>query len=199
MSDLATSTQKIQEQSVQYRAPVSESLMANIGGAVNFCLTKLLPIGTVLPSTLTSAQFASENGTSSWLLCDGGSCAGSAYASLTGKTFVPDFRGAFLRGKNNGRTDGRENPDGEVSLATGGSSLANSQATGYSGDQFKSHTHTYSDQYYPATGGSGSARGLDTGERYDGNTFRTPTSDPTGDNETRPKNYTVNYFIKVNY
>lgn len=198
MSDLATTTQKIQEQAVQYRSPVSEALLANMGGAINFCLTKLLPVGTILPSTLTDAEFSAENGTADWRLCDGRDCSGTIYAGIKSVTRVPDFRGAFLRGRNNGRNDGRQNPDGEIALAIGGSDLANAQATGYQADEFKSHTHTYSDQYYPETGAGGSSRGLDTGERYDGNTFRTPTSDPSGGNETRSKNYTVNYFIKVN-
>ena len=65
-----------------------------------------------------------------WVLADGRSVTGSAYATITGTTAIPDMRGLFLRGKNNGRTDGNKNPDGDLGLGA------------IQGDQIVSHVHS---------------------------------------------------------
>jgi hypothetical protein len=77
---------------------------------------------------------------------------------------------------NNGRNDGNQNPD-------------ESKLGDYQLDDFKSHTHTYSD-----SGGSSRFRYNASGG-WEG----TPNqlTGATGGKETRPKNVTVNYFIKV--
>lgn len=140
------------------------------------------PVGMIVPSMLTLAQFQSINGIS-WVLADGASAAGSNYATITGNANLPDLRGMFLRGKNNGRVDTNQDPDGERSLG-------NLQA-----DQFKSHKHdmivydsagsgnNYPTDYYPNTSVPGT---------------NTTSIQPTGGDETRPKNIAVNYFIKIN-
>jgi len=123
---------------------------------------------------LTEAQFQSINGPS-WVLMDGRSIAGSAYATLTGSGTIPDARGMVLRGKNNGRSDGNENPDGDSALGL------------YQGDQFRSHTHS-GVPITPSNVGAGG--GAVVG--FNGNTGS------SGGNETRMKNITVNHFIKIN-
>ena len=71
-----------------------------------------LPVGSVVPSLLTPGQFAKEAGDpptfdlkqSKWTLADDkGRVPGTHYAELTGNSPIPDLRGLFLRGKNDGR------------------------------------------------------------------------------------------------
>jgi microcystin-dependent protein len=66
----------------------------------------VMQVGSVQQSMLTENQFATVLGPvegSKWVLADGRNCTGTKYAQITGKTNLPDLRGAFLRsaGKNN--------------------------------------------------------------------------------------------------
>lgn len=140
--------------------------MINIGS--------ILPVGTIIHSMLSTAQFATEYG-DNWVLADGRSVTGSKYASVTGLGTIPDMRGAFLRAKNNGST---RNPDGDLSLGT------------YSADKFASHNHSIN------TGDkigsniiSVGVTSKDTGSVVTGS---------KGGNETAPKSITVNIFIRIN-
>lgn len=135
------------------------------------------PVGMIAHSMLTLAQFQAINGTG-WVLADGGSIAGTKYAAITGTASAPDLRGMVLRGKNNSRADGNQNPDGESALGT------------YQADQIVSHTHPGN---YAVTNTS-SGWLLNGGNNV--NFFGTIAN--AGGNETRMKNVTVNIFIKVN-
>lgn len=80
-------------------------------------------IGAVQSALITESQFQAQFGTG-WVLADGRSVTGSRYATLTGKTTIPDLRGVTLRGKNNGRSDGYENPSFSVGITnTSGSNV----------------------------------------------------------------------------
>jgi hypothetical protein len=109
---------------------------------------------------------------------DGRNVNGSKYASITGTSVIPDGRGQFLRGKNNGRGDGQENPAGDLIIGT--------QQT----DEFKSHFHSMAGSFLN-NGLAGGGQGVLT------QSGATNTGD-TGGLETRPKNITVNFFIKIN-
>ncbi|MCK5355243.1 MAG: hypothetical protein KAJ63_09005 [Methyloprofundus sp.] len=97
-----------------------------------------IPIGTVISSLLTEVQVNTDTDDTNevdvrkrkWVLADGKDVSGSAYAQVTGNSHIPDFRGVFLRGKNNGRNDGNENPDGDLALGI------------YQADIFAEHTHS---------------------------------------------------------
>lgn len=115
MSDVPDSTAAIQIEGLQSNAPASESAMQSIGGLLNYLLKRVTPVGSIQDSVLTEAQFQSETGTN-WILADGRNVAGSRYSTVTGFTNVPDLRGVFRRGKNNGRADGRQNTYGEELL-----------------------------------------------------------------------------------
>lgn len=141
------------------------------------------PIGSIVSSMLTEAQYQGLYGTG-WILMDGRSCAGSAYAAVTGATTVPDARGMVLRGKNNSRADGNQNPDGDSALGA------------YQGDQYKSHSHTAKSGTLTTThtGASGrTASFTDFEAGYDDSIVNA-----NGGNETRMRNITVNHFIRIN-
>lgn len=138
-------------------------------------------LADVVTSMLTEAQFQTLRG-SKWVLADGRSVTGSDYHSLTGKTSIPDMRGQFLRGKNNGRNDGNENPDGDLNLGE------------FQTDEVGPHVHEYLDYYLRKSPDANYGNVNDEGQ------LRADTRDTEANDglETRPKNITVNYFIKIN-
>lgn len=147
-------------------------------------------VGAVQSAMITEAQFQAQFGTG-WVLADGRSVAGSKYASITGSANIPDLRGVVLRGKNNSRSDGNQNPGGERALGF------------YESDQMQGHFHSA-----PTTNGVGGQYEVSGGGTgYDYGAQSAPTTGPISDNvngtprtglETRPKNVTVNYFIRIN-
>jgi hypothetical protein len=155
---------------------------------------KVAQVGDIVHSMLTEAQFQAErDGT--WVLADGRSVVGDGYETITGNTNIPDLRGRFLRGKNNGRVSG-SNPDGEFNLGQ------------EQGDAFQGHEHKTLEG---KIGGSGTSQmltitnvgnvssysnaaiPLSTNQTVDGG-----QGTPRESTETRSANTTVNYFIKIN-
>ena len=137
-------------------------------------------IGDVKTSMLSEAQFQALRD-SSWILMDGRSVVGSGYETITGNTNIPDARGLVLRGKNNGRSDGKENPDGDVALGT------------FQDHEIVSHSHQKILAPQPAGAGNGTPQSSAGSE-----TLRPTSNNATGGNETRMRNTTVNFFIKIN-
>ena len=135
------------------------------------------PVGTV-------TAYAGYSAPKGWLMCNGQSCAISAYYKLyavigtqyggsTGAFNVPDLRGRFVRmfdygaGRDAGRTFGD-----------------------YQADDIAAHTHTVAADN---TGGAGAGPYLAGA----GSTNATvTTSSAGGASETRPKNLAMNYIIK---
>ena len=184
MPNIPSSFNRSTEESVQFDNPVSEGSLSAMGGAINGLLDTLLPIGTIVDSMLTEAQFQTQLGNPSpatWVLADGRSVVGSTYNVITGFSTIPDLRGIFRRAKNNGRSDGDQNPDGDLALGT------------YSADKFASHRHGIEATFLPEIGGPI--------VHDDGSEFRVDNKDFTafeGGNETAPKNVTINTFIRIN-
>lgn len=133
-------------------------------------------LGAVISSMLTAAQMTAED--SNWQLCDGSSCAGTDYATVTGNTTVPDMRGAFLRGNDPSAT---RDPDG-ASRALGS----------FQNEEFKSHNHA--GLFY----GAGSNAGVIGSGWADSAVYPSHSTQVAGGAETRPKNISVNYYIRVN-
>ncbi len=73
------------------------------------------PIGSMVWSPLSEAQFQSATDDGGWELCDGASAVGSDYGTLMSRSVLPDVRGVFLR-----MADGSagRNPDGNVATDT---------------------------------------------------------------------------------
>jgi hypothetical protein len=147
-------------------------------------------VGDVVSSMLTDDQFQAQRVSTEWVLADGRSVVGSLYAKVTGNTNIPDLRGVFLRGKNNLTPDesaGR-NPAGDLPLGQ------------YQPDALAAHQHDFKYGFKQDTAEildriQGSTNtpytfGPDTGEKTE--------IQPNASEETRPRNVTANYFIKIN-
>ncbi len=166
-----------------------------------------VPVGTVIASLLTETQIQNNFG-GAWVLADGRTVTGSRYAILTGATSVPDLRGLFLRGKNNGRADGKQNPDWDFALGV------------YQADGITNHGHAVTDPghlhqlpTWNAVAGGGHEVGYGN-YGMDWSPYEASASATTGVTigntsaqgaasgsiaaDTRPRNATVNYFIRVN-
>ena len=148
-------------------------------------LRSALPIGSILSSMLPPDQFRNEQ-SKAWVLADGSLTEGTEYKKLTGQDRLPDLRGMFLRGMNQGRDDEFRDPD------------PNRKAGQPQGDEFKAHTHAYGDGA-PYRGGA-------SGKRVDWNGYAATYKEypppfataSAGAEETRPKNAAVYFYIKVN-
>jgi len=145
-------------------------------------------VGDIKQSILTEAQFQTIHG-SQWVLCDGRSVVGSTYEAITSNSSIPDARGLFLRGKNNGRDAAEGNVSGEVDEGT-------EQTDSMQGHQHLANAWTNSGGAYggvgPTYGGGANSHGLPTINYLDGG-----SGTPRISSETRPKNITVNYFVKI--
>lgn len=137
------------------------------------------PIGSVLPYAGAVAPYG-------WLLCDGSAISRTNYAPLfavigtsygvgdSSTTFnIPDLRGEFMRGADNGR--------GVDSGRTLGS---------FQNDEFKSHNHniiaaTDESDVGPKVRGGGTSA-----------TTGTVVTEATGGTETRPRNIAMNFIIR---
>ncbi len=148
----------------------------------------LLPTGMIAPFAMSTAP-------TGWLECDGSAVSRATYANLFAalgtthgvgdgsSTFnVPDLRGEFIRGWDNGK--------GTDSGRTFGSSQT---------DAFQAHKHTYTtpQNYDDLVGGSGnsariSSTGQTTGYAADGT-----NGTPRTASETRPRNIALMYCVKA--
>ena len=158
--------------------------------------TNLGQVGDVVSSMLTEAQFQALRDTN-WVLMDGRSSVGSVYETITANSTIPDARGQHLRGQNNGRVDGQENPDATV--------LGGAQTDGMQG-----HSHLGagggSNEFLYRRGSAGVySDPFAGGTIYDRTTVPAGTETTNGvngtprtGNETRPKSITINYFMKIN-
>jgi hypothetical protein len=166
-------------------------------------------VGAIQQSVLTEPQFktlldATEQ--LKWVLADGRDVTGSKYAQLVGRNTVPDLRGAFLRmaGQNAGNTawnGGSLNAWQEDSTAR--------PKTAFTTDASGNHSHSfqrgsnnfsgdikYTDTTFSPINANGGGTTVNVGINGAGNHAHTVTGG--GDTETRPKNFGINFFIKVN-
>jgi microcystin-dependent protein len=72
-------------------------------------LGEVWQVGSIQQSMLTESQWATLLGPvegAKWVLADGRNCTGTKYGQITGKSTLPDLRGAFLRsaGQNNNKS-----------------------------------------------------------------------------------------------
>ncbi|MEE6128382.1 hypothetical protein V2E39_13390 [Chryseobacterium arthrosphaerae] len=178
----------------------------------NFTSNKELPLGTIISSFLNFEQFNTvtknnekspggiwTSNKSKWAPADGRPVPNSKFQTLTSQTQVPDLRGMFLRGLN------IFDPFQPVPNITVDKGDPDNRIVGsFQPDTFQGHRHINSDnlaenigkespntpkQRMNVTGASpqNSAGKFDAG-------FGTPRIS----SETRPKNISVFYYIKIN-
>jgi len=146
----------------------------------------ILPVGSVIHSMLTEAQFQAET-SSGWILADGRSVVGSRYAAITGATTSPNAQGRFLRARD---AAGTTDPDGTVALGT------------LKADQNQAHSHTLSES---SVGGGSQTFFSTIGTLVTGTTFSAANTAQTntnigssGSTDGRPLNIIMNCFIRIN-
>jgi len=158
--------------------------IANVGSGDKITAKKFkestLTVGTIQQSLLTETQFQSLQG-NCWVKMIGQDVSGSDYATITGRNSLPDTRGRFAR-------------------AIGGQA----PALGYTQeDAFQGHAHDWTNQAGGGNGSwgtSGSASGVDNASIGSMQVVSDGVSGtPRTSAETRPKNFGVNFFIKINH
>jgi hypothetical protein len=183
-----------------------------VAAATTAAAVSTTPVGTIIQSVLTPQQFQTAMGAdgAKWRLAAGGDCVGTAYATLTGATTLPDLRGAFLRmaGQSlSGWDGGALNAFSEDS--TKRPNTAFTGATNYEG----AHVHTNGAASWGGDAAWHGTKNMGVNKRVanwddwspqnpytssEGNHSHTVQIAGGGDTETKPKSYAVNYFIKVN-
>jgi microcystin-dependent protein len=147
--------------------------------SLSFSPANAVPVGAVNTFAMSSAP-------TGWLSCDGGAVSRTTYATLfatVGTTYgsgngsttfnVPDLRGEFVRGWDDGRG------------VDSGRGFGTTQS-----DEIKSHSHTISHS---------SISGVSAGGQIAGGSPPNSTTSPTqatGGTETRPRNIALLYCIK---
>ena len=118
---------------------------------------------------------------------DGQDVSGSEFELKTSMSNAPDARGKFLRMSNNGHSTDDTNPD-------------NSALGSYQEESFKSHAHEIgvngTDTYSMAVNGATQRLAHFKNDQYGSGSAKKTHS--VGGNETRPKNITVNFYLKIN-
>jgi hypothetical protein len=164
-----------------------------------------IPVGTIVASVLEYKSFLKANGLETidnekmdialWIPCDGRKESKSKYSSYSGGN-IPDLRGVFLRGIND---YGVVFP-GVVTVSNSQRNPENKSASEFQTDEFMSHTHEarMSRNYGSNTNSMAANNGGTGGDNVpnSGNGIINTTS--MGGQETRPKNVTVYYYIKIN-
>ena len=213
MPEIAGAISPMNDVEITSDAPLTEALHTKMGANLNALIGGYLPIGSTIHSLLTEAQFQSEIGSTGWVLAQGQSIAGSALETLTGISTLPDCRGRFLRGKNNGAAAADGDADGERTLgAFQGSKLAtHTHAATFTDIQFQ---NAYAKQESPSVGlkvvlsypgfngvGFTLLPPPSTGQFVTPVTVDVPipgSGTTTNGNETAPKNICMNIFVRIN-
>jgi microcystin-dependent protein len=162
----------------------------------------LVPVGTMMAygGDTTNQDVVKNLKAQGWLPCDGSAVSRKDYDGLfaaigtafgagnSPSTFnVPDLRGRFPRGTN--QNSGRD-PDAGTRRADPAGANSGNQVGSVQDDEFKSHTHGYSETHYVDKGGNMS------GSHW---SVKGSQTTATGGKETRPKNLYVNWIIKAKH
>ena len=123
-------------------------------------------IGSIQQSTLSEAQFKTTQmglaESAKWCLADGRDVTGSGYATVTGRTHVPDLRGAFIQGAgaNNTQHNGNVPWNGGSLLRASNFQTGPPAFTPFRADGGGHHTHSMQEagdhghDYQTATSGN---------------------------------------------
>ena len=172
---------------------------------------ELWVVGDVKQSLLSEPQFTSALPAaerSKWVLADGRDVSGSQYATITGSNRIPDLRGAFLRtaGRNADPTRSSWVAGNLGDFGEDGTALPRNHQFTATTSNDGTHYHSFSlARYFGAA--AHDVNNYNPGGSRDGTTENTAnagahthnvTITGGGDNETRPKHFCLNVFIKIN-
>lgn len=158
-------------------------------------------VGHIMTSVLDTSEFYSRfnRGDELWVLADGRiALPGTAYRTYLDRVApnsngqTPDLRGIFLRGKNYDRDVTKGNPNGDKGLGH------------YAFDSFKEHDHGINkangtlEWYVRQQGGTHAVPPSGADGHLAGTSNTNYSISPSGGDETRPRNVTVNYFLRIN-
>jgi hypothetical protein len=163
-------------------------------GTVKACFTTTPGPGWLVAEGASVSRFLYRTLYADGLLAIGDSCG-----TASGYVFsLPQTKGLFLRGRDNAAGN---DPDaaGRIIVATGGATGDN--VGSYQADVFRDHTHQ-SNVFYDGTAGTGGAgvnQALSAGAPAAHNSLVTLASAAgyTTSSETRPKNISAQYIVKV--
>lgn len=165
----------------------------------------LVPVGTIMAygGDTSKAEVVEQLLTQGWLPCDGRAVKRADYSELfqaTATAFgagdaqttfqVPDLRGRFLRGTDQGQ--GRD-PDAASRRAEPAGGNSGDSIGSVQDDDFKEHRHGYYVRTNLRNQNQMTAAGGQDLWLNNGNT------QPAGGRETRPKNVYVNWIIKAKH
>jgi hypothetical protein len=162
---------------------------------------QLMPVGSIIQSIMTEAEFQAEAGTS-WILMDGRSIVGSKLARIKSISVIPNASGRFLRTAG-GNAAALAVAQGQATAQNGLQAINNPVTS-----QADSPDHTHNLGYganvtggsiaTPSSfgGGSSAKSGFTSTNHWHSVTSNVTLS--SADTETRPVNLTVNTFIKIN-
>lgn len=170
--------------------------------------TGSVPIGTILPyGGQVSGESLSRLELQGYKYCNGDAIKRDDYRelfSVIGNAFgagdnfntfnLPDLRGQFLRGVDDGRA---ADPDAQYRTESGKNGDTGDKVGSYQGDAFGTHQHFGFGESFDDwalgiqdSNKQGSKGSMDSNNHYYGTT-------KAGGNETRPKNIYVYYIIKA--
>lgn len=149
----------------------------------------MLPLGTIISSMLSETDMQQEEG-DRFVLCDGRSVIGSSYHHRTSQTASPDLRDQFLRGAGRTRSLG--------SFQSGATALPTMNFVGVT-NLAGGHSHVLvSGEVGRGGSGSGENRHVRATTVEGGEHLHAISLTGGGDEETRPTNVAVNYYMCVN-
>jgi len=184
-----------------------KTAVSNIQKDVNV-LNLHVPVGTIMAygGNTTDSGIINQLKEQGWLPCNGVAVSreeykdlyniiGTAFGSISDTTFqVPDMRGLFLRGVDQGST---RDPEAGSRQAPAPNGNAGDKVGSVQEDQLKTHKHTVNAAH------AGLAGGKSTGDPIAvagwPRNFAGKEVEAAGGAETRPKNIYVNWIIKAKH
>lgn len=188
MTAIPGNYEKIQTEETAFGSSIGERVFEKVGAIINKALSDFenLPVGSIEFSVLDEATFQAVR-TDGWVLMDGRDISGSALSALTGIVILPDVRGRFLRGKDHGRGI---DPNGDVPVGT------------IETEDLQTHGHAINITNIDGLTSNGALENFFTPDENNValvgiNSALQVSVSPTGV-ESRPRNVTVNFFIRIN-
>ena len=184
-----------------------QTAVTNIQKDMNV-LNLQVPIGTIMAygGDTTNIDIGNQLREQGWLPCSGivvsrdeykdlYDVIGAAFGSNSDTTFqVPDMRGQFLRGVDQGS---KRDPDAGLRQASAPNSNTGDKVGSMQEDQLKSHKHAVKAAHAGYAGGSSTGDPIAVA-----GWSRNPANkevEAAGGAETRPKNISVNWIIKAKH